>query len=48
VAGSSVAGGRIWSRFSATTSAIVWLRSAAFQDVGGDLGVERDRRRAAS
>ena len=25
------AGGRIWSRCSATTSAIVWLRSAAFR-----------------
>ena len=31
VAGSSVGGGRIWSRCSATTSAIVWLRSAALR-----------------
>ena len=31
VAGSSAGGGRIWSSVSATTSAIVWLRSAALR-----------------
>ena len=36
------AGGRIWSRFSATTSAMVWLAQRGVEDVRRDLRVERD------